>query len=101
MVEGCVAVKPGGTRRLVLVVLVVLARLAGTGRSWLVLAGLGFWPASGRPRASFDQILPLRSFPAENFTVFDFLILILAPVFGLIPMRAARSATLNVPKPMS
>src|ERR1700678_2646819 len=42
---------------------------------------------------------PFSSLPAANLTVFDFLILIFAPVFGFTPMRAARSATRNVPNP--
>src|ERR1700722_2248216 len=42
-----------------------------------------------------------NSLPAANLTVFDFLILIFAPVFGFTPIRAARSATRNVPNPTS
>ena len=39
--------------------------------------------------------------PALNFTLFEALILIFTPVFGLIPIRAFRLAILKVPKPTS
>ncbi len=42
-----------------------------------------------------------NAFPQTKRTVLDALILICAPVFGLIPRRALRLAILNVPKPMS
>ncbi len=43
--------------------------------------------------------LDFKSLPAANFTLLEALILIFSPVLGLIPRRALRLATLNVPKP--
>src|SRR5918912_4472599 len=43
----------------------------------------------------------LRALPGRNLGTFAALILIVAPVRGLRPLRAARLLTLNVPKPTS
>src|SRR5574344_610298 len=43
----------------------------------------------------------LRAFPALNFGDLQAAILIVSPVFGLRPSRAARLPTSNVPKPIS
>src|ERR1700712_385239 len=43
----------------------------------------------------------LRALPGRNFGTLAALILIVAPVRGFRPLRAARLPTLNVPKPTS
>src|SRR6476661_3751282 len=58
-------------------------------------------PAAKVPEPPEDQRLLLRADEGTKRTVFDALIFMLAPVFGLRPVLAARLATLKVPKPMS
>ena len=43
----------------------------------------------------------LKDLPVTNLTVFEALIFIFSPVFGLTPVRALRDATLKVPNPIS
>ena len=60
--------------------------------------------ANGNPIFSnriLSAYFALKSEPALNLMTLEALILIFSLVLGLIPVRALRSATENVPKPMS
>src|SRR4249919_2782612 len=57
-------------------------------------------PGFVQARRGVDQLTAsFSALPALNDGFFDFWILIVSPVFGLRPSRAARSRTWKVPKP--
>src|SRR5690606_8843068 len=64
--------------------------------------GLQGCGAPGAARCVVYQLTAsFRALPGRNFGTLAFLILIVSPVRGLRPVRAARAETANVPKPTS